>query len=353
MPRQPWRTPAVLRRGIRTLTGTADAKGLLAPAGLGVLLALTAYACSNANTQTETASAPAFSPAKEYDVRWTVFAEGLPAGAKEAKLWISLPQELPEQRVQSLAVEGEWRYEFVTDPDFGNRIALVTIPNPSEDVAVTLTGNVQRAAVDAPRSATLTPAERDLYLRQEALVSLSPRLRALADSVGKDSRAQYEFVLGRMDYDKTVPGWGAGDSERACDVGKGNCTDFHSLFLSLSRAEGTPGYFEMGYSTVPEGESDKEGGYHCWAWFYDGTAWIPVDISEADKHPEKAEYFFGNLDADRITFSRGRDVRLPGMQGKPLNYLPSGGYLEVDGRPFEGVKRRITYTVSLPTKPVS
>jgi len=26
-------------------------------------------------------------------------------------------------------------------------------------------------------------------------------------------------------------------------------------------------------------------------------------------------FFFGHLDADRITFSRGRDVKLPGMAG--------------------------------------
>ena len=71
---------------------------------------------------------------------------------------------------------------------------------------------------------------------------------------------------------------------------------------------------------------------------------MPVDISEADKHPEKASYFYGHLDADRITFSRGRDVVLPGMKGAPLNYLPTGAYVEVDGKLLEtGITRTISY----------
>mgnify|MGYP001764202499 CR=1 FL=1 len=104
----------------------------------------------------------------------------------------------------------------------------------------------------------------------------------------------------------------------------------------------------MGYSTRPDGETNAVGGYHCWSWFYDDSlkAWIPVDISEADKHPEKSEFFYGHLDADRITFSTGRDVRLPEMQGPPLNYLPCGAYVEVDGLPLTGgVTRTLTYTV--------
>jgi hypothetical protein len=115
--------------------------------------------------------------------------------------------------------------------------------------------------------------------------------------------------------------------------------------MSLSRAQNIPTFFEMGYPTTPAGEVNKVGGYHCWAWFYDAKGWVAVDISEADKFPEKADYFFGRLDADRIAFSRGRDVKLPGMKGAPLNYLPAGGYVEVDGKPLDSVSRSLTYSV--------
>ncbi|TMQ51792.1 MAG: transglutaminase domain-containing protein [Candidatus Eisenbacteria bacterium] len=288
----------------------------------------------------------AAAPSREYDLGWTITVEGVPAGAQEARAWIAIPQELPEQRVSGLEVDTGLRWTIVQDATFHNKVVLVDVPRPPSPIRVKLRAHVVRDAIEGPRRAKLDAKERALYLRKEALVSLSPRIRALADSVGGDSRARYDFVLAKMDYDKTVPGWGRGDSERACDVNKGNCTDFHSLFMSLSRAEGVPAVFEMGYSTLPGGETNQAGGYHCWAWFYDDRAkgWVPVDISEADKHPEKASYFYGHLDADRITFSRGRDVVLPGMKGAPLNYLPTGAYVEVDGKLLEtGITRTISY----------
>jgi transglutaminase-like putative cysteine protease len=280
---------------------------------------------------------------RRFDLEWTVTAEGLPAGARSVVLWIPVPQERPEQRVVDPRVLTDYPWEWVTDPDFGNRMARVTILDPADTVRVRLGARVERYPVNAPVPESLSHDRTELFLREEALVSLSPRVRALADSLGKDARRRYDYVLGAMDYDKTVPGWGQGDTERACTVGKGNCTDYHSLFMSLCRAEGTPAMFEMGLATRPEGETDREGGYHCWAWFYRNGAWVPVDISEADNHPERADFYFGRLDPDRITFSRGRAVRLPGMQGPPVNYLPASAYVEVDGVPFDGVKRMLSY----------
>ena len=73
-------------------------------------------------------------------------------------------------------------------------------------------------------------------------------------------------------------------------------------------------------------------GYHCWSDFYvDGKGWIPVDISEAWKHPEKRDYFFGAHDVNRVQFSMGCDLQLnPPQNGKPLNYFVYP-YIEVDG----------------------
>lgn len=307
------------------------------PSCLAALTLVTAVASST--------TARAGVTSRTYKLNWHVQVDSIPAGAREARIWVALPQEREEQRVTGLTIRSPYMHSFVKDAVFGNKVAMFTVKNPPSSLGIDLSATVKRAAV-GPRPAKITDAERKLYLRKEALVSLSPRIHALADSVGGAAKDRYEFVLGRMDYDKTVPGWGRGDSERACDVGKGNCTDFHSLFLSLSRAEGVPGVFEMGYSMLPEGETAHAGGYHCWAWFYDdaSASWVPVDISEADKHPEKAEFFYGHLDADRVLFSRGRDVVLPGMKGTPLNYFPSSAYVEIDGVAKDtGVTRTITY----------
>ncbi|HIF94017.1 MAG TPA: transglutaminase domain-containing protein [Myxococcales bacterium] len=66
----------------------------------------------------------------------------------------------------------------------------------------------------------------------------------------------------------------------------GNCTDFHALFISFARSEGMP---------IPNSRRmGKIDGDHCWAEFYlPETGWIPIDASEAFKHSDKKDFFFG------------------------------------------------------------
>ena len=54
------------------------------------------------------------------------------------------------------------------------------------------------------------------------------------------ARAIYDYVFTTMRYDKTGTGWGRGDVLYACDAKKGNCTDFHSLFIAMARSQGIP-----------------------------------------------------------------------------------------------------------------
>ena len=47
-----------------------------------------------------------------------------------------------------------------------------------------------------------------------------------------------------------------------------------------------------------------------------------MDASEASKHPDRHDYYFGHLDAARVAFTMGRDLVLkPRQNGEPLNYL--------------------------------
>ena len=63
-------------------------------------------------------------------------------------------------------------------------------------------------------------------------------------------------------------------------------------------------------------------GYHCWAQFYvEPYGWIPVDASEAWKHPEKKSYLFGTHDDNRLQFTVGRDVRFDPPAGRSAQLL--------------------------------
>ena len=91
---------------------------------------------------------------------------------------------------------------------------------------------------------------------------------------------------------------------------------------------------------LPEKRGKGEvGGYHCWAFFRPADmAWVPVDVSDANKNPKLRDYYFGNLTADRVTFSAGRDlVLVPKQAGKPVNFLIYP-YVEVDGKVYPQAK---------------
>ena len=142
-------------------------------------------------------------------------------------------------------------------------------------------------------------------------VPLDERIRELSAEVTTGqtteldkARAIYDWVLANMKYDKSGKGWGNGDIHWACDAKRGNCTDFHALFIGWARAANIPAKFEIALPVPADKPSGGIGGYHCWAEFYlNGYGWVPVDASEAWKDPSKRQYFFDAHDANPVQFS--------------------------------------------------
>ena len=186
-----------------------------------------------------------------------------------------------------------------------------------------------------------------VFKRADKLVLVDNEMKQLSDQItaGKTTtldkaRAIYDHVLGKMTYDKQYDGWGLGSTRHACDVGKGNCTDFHALFNSLCRAQGIASGFEIGlYLPYEKGKQEPLGGYHCWAFFrVPGKTWVPVDCSEGGRFAAYREQFFGGHTANRVTISTGRDIMLiPKQAGEPLNYFLNP-YAEADGKPVKTEK---------------
>lgn len=281
-------------------------------------------------------------PHRQFEFTYHASVNELPEGARSLRLWIPIPEDSPDQRIERLQVDSTHPYVIEDIRNGTGRSLCVT--SPAEPIDVTVRFVTTRYETTGGGQAS--QAELDASLKPDRMIPLKGKVAAMAASTPVDgdatevSRALYDHTLDRMNYDKPDGGgWGRGDAEWACDARYGNCTDFHSYFIGLARAKGIPARFEMGFS-VPDEETATIGGYHCWAFFWDpGHGWVPVDISEADKHPERAEYFFGTLDDDRVTMTGGRDLVLePEPAQGPLNFFVYP-YAEVDGRPFDGVKK--------------
>jgi transglutaminase-like putative cysteine protease len=288
---------------------------------------------------------------RHFTFHYAFTVRNLPAG-KKVRIWIPAAHLDAYQEVKIISAQGDLPLRENIESKYGNQIyyAETTASQPELhfDVEYDVTRHERVALGEvAPHilAASLSSAEKRQDLQPDVLVPVTglPADLAVKVAQGKTeplekARAIYDYVFTTMRYDKTGTGWGHGDVLYACDTKKGNCTDFHSLFIAMARSQGIPARFEIGFPLPPDKHSAEIAGYHCWSDFWiDGRGWIPVDISEAWKHPEKRDYFFGSHDANRVQFSMGRDLRLnPAQQDRPLNYFVYP-YVEVDGKEFPNV----------------
>ena len=297
-----------------------------------------------ANPAIEKARAPR---TREFKFNYAAKLKALPSGSR-LRVWLPVPQTDEAQTIGRSTFEAPSRVHLDTEQVHGNKMAYFeVIAGASGTIEFQSSYDVKRSevrALDATRKAKnvgkLSDREHRLYLSANKRVpidgkpiSLLEQLTFTADTV-EVARKLYDRVDSHVKYDKSNPGYGYGDVLWVCDSQFGNCTDFHSLFISFARSKEIPAKFEIGFPLPPDRGEGKIGGYHCWGQFYARDyGWVPVDISEADKHPELKNYYFGNISENRIRFSTGRDINLvPKQAGPPLNYFVYP-YAEVDGEP--------------------
>ncbi len=298
----------------------------------------------------------------------------LPAGAR-VRVWLPVPQTDEYQSVRVLPSNLPAESQISIEPKYGNKILYfetttassggASSGEPSRDLKFSTAYLVNRREVrglasdgESGKFADLPFSEQHLDTQRRKLFLSASRKTPL---VGKHldllqgvrlspdplevARVLYDRVDAHVRYDKSRPGYGQGDVLWVCDSRFGNCTDFHSLFISWARSKGLPARFEIGFPLPPKRGVGKVGGYHCWAWFHrENKGWAPVDISEADKHPQLKEYYFGNLTENRVAFTTGRDIELtPRQDGGPLNFFIYP-YVEVDGRAWPRAKIALTFS---------
>ena len=300
-------------------------------------------------------------PTRTFHFTYNFTVKDIPPGTKRVRVWVPVPQSDEHQKVRVLSVNAPVKTKMAQDSEYGNRIMYAEIENSNSDKAeFSLEYEVTRreysrgdyaqlkridqnpAVVNASMSRLIAPD--NLIPTDGKMKELAVQVTGSASGTVAKAKAAYDYLFTTMRYDKTGSGWGRGDALWACDAKRGNCTDFHSPFIGMLRADGIPARFDIGFP-LPEGKDKGEiAGYHCWAEFYARkTGWIPVDISEAWKAKQKQEYFFGSVDANRVQFSTGRDITLsPKQDGPALNYFVYP-YVEVDGKPYDKLDKQFSF----------
>jgi len=335
-------------------------------------------------------------PSLEFEAR-NDFKVTVPNGAKEVRAWFALPddrdpmQDVHGLRIETIGPEGMTAQAKETRDATGNRFLYVEGRGGNGGVlevrtSFGLTRYEELHSVDPAATRPLTAAElaaNGQYLRSNVNVQLTPDIAAAARAVVgeeknpvRQARLLYDAVLDRVTYWVKFP-----DTMKASPVGSaayamekrcGNCTDFHSLYAAMGRSVGLP--IRMVYGSFFKGPlngADEDQSYHCWIEFWaPEMGWIPLDVAVADvfvddfelneanarkveltvadgyhgPDPEMVEYYFGNLDARRVTWNRGRDlVLVPASASGPVNALPKG-HVEIDGQVHTDWTRKLTFT---------
>jgi hypothetical protein len=228
----------------------------------------------SAIAQTQSEAQPA--KVREVDFTYHTDLTGINPKAHRVEAWIPLPREDRFQHVSGVRLNSPAHVEVVNQPTGGNRVAhLSATVAPSGSIPVTIRFKVRRVE----ESADIEKAQANIpeptgaafadYLGPDRLVPIDGQIKLVSSGVGdpdgssyEQARAIYDYVIANMSYDKSGKGWGRGDAIYACNVKRGNCTDFHSLFIAIARSRGIPARFTIGF---PLGAPSvgKITGYHC------------------------------------------------------------------------------------------
>ncbi|MGH9510566.1 MAG: transglutaminase-like domain-containing protein [Terriglobales bacterium] len=316
-----------------------------------------------------TSNAEKFSPpTRAFRFTYSFTVKEIPAGAKQVRVWVPVPQTDQHQTVRVLNVKAPGKTQMTREPEYGNRMIYADVQNPVAGKAeFTVEYEVTRREYSRGDYAQLerkdlkpsvVSASMNRLVAPDTLIPTDGKIKALADDITGSqtgtiakAKATYDYLFTNMRYDKTGSGWGRGDAVWACDSKHGNCTDFHSPFIGVLRADGIPARFDIGFPLPENKDKGDIAGYHCWAEFYAAKiGWIPVDISEAWQAKQKEDYFFGSVDANRVQFSTGRDITLsPRQDGPALNYFVYP-YVEVDGKMYDKLDKQFSFEEVKPSE---
>ncbi|MDR2575490.1 MAG: IPT/TIG domain-containing protein [Treponema sp.] len=230
-------------------------------------------------------------------------------------LWVPRPAASPAQRnTEMLSSNME---PFI---DNYKGASLFKLDNIAGETRLNLTWKVDVYSIEtlirpqSIRQEANSPA-RDAFTRSEAqLPADSSRIKTQVTALaGRESnpyiKAQriYEWMLREFDFQTPDS---KGDVFTALEKKQADSYTAAMLYCTLLRCAGIPCLPIAGVLV----SRDQQTMNHWWAEFWiDGFGWVPVDVvmgsgaipAQFGDNPNKAGYYFGNIDSRRIAFSRG------------------------------------------------
>ena len=248
----------------------------------------------------------------------TVDADAVPAG-ETVRAWIPYPRAIAGQQ-QDIRWLGSVPEDARVAPEstlqrtaYLERTAVAGTPTEFS-VSYELTVYARHVAID-PDKVQPTPHDPALapYLAERAPhVLFTPALRAFSREVVGDETHPYRVARRLFDAVDRIPWGGAREystlgniSDHALHANHADCGQQTLLLIALLRLNGIPARWQSGmvYSDDAVGYSNL----HDWGALYLAPyGWVPMDVTTGaldSAQPALRDFYFGGLDAYRITFN--------------------------------------------------
>jgi transglutaminase-like putative cysteine protease len=319
---------------------------------------------SAATTQPSALPQQASLASATFHIQHSLKINDIPKSAETLKLWFWFPDDDAAQKILDMNVaEAPAGYRISRDPVYGHRYLYAEVSHPADSLSVATDFVIRRSEVsihlDPAVAGELSASQRQQFapeLRADVpnmevtaeIIALSRKICGDEQNSVRKAWLLFDWVVNNTSHYSrpNAPKSSGKGSAAYCLMEKGgSCTDMHSLFISLARAQGIPTRLQFGSLLKPANEGkEMDPGYRCWVeYFIPHYGWIPADLAAANTNPIKREFYFSGLDERRIRFLEGRDLELsPPQAGPRLNLLISA-YIEIDGKPHSNFKRILRY----------
>lgn len=245
------------------------------------------------------------------------------SGPSSLYLWIPQPVTGPSQRNAKLLSRS---MDPFVEGHHGTALYQIKDLTEGSSASITMSYLVDVYAVETrvKPQAIKTDTGSPIHAAYHGSTSLIPAddreiIRTAEQIVGKEknpylkARKIYDWITTELAITSSM---GSGGALEALRTKRADAYSAALLFCALARAADVPALGDAGFLV----DKSRTATRHFWAEFWiDGFGWVPVDPTMGAGvapsgwvlPPDAKEYYFGNLDSQRILFSRGLSVLSP------------------------------------------
>jgi transglutaminase-like putative cysteine protease len=235
---------------------------------------------------------------REYEVHQELALVNEGAGQPEKQnIWVALIRDFPPyQEVLSMDVSPS-NYELISD-EYGNQYAEFDLSNHPAGTTKTIeidyriTVNELTYDLSACEGAVpddFTQPELHIESANPQIVSLADELSRGKTTICEQARAFYDYLGEELVYTYNGKNWGA---QAALGTMGADCTEYASLLVALSRAQGIPARYFEGLLLLNQETQEKARLEHAWTDLYmPGVGWAAVDPTLGRALGDRDTYF--------------------------------------------------------------